>query len=205
MNAVVVLNGEPPLEARLRELAASFTVFAADGGTEVCVRAGVKPQWVAGDFDSFPLENLPEDWERKVFPEQDRTDFQKVLACLPEEVESIRILGGMGRRIDHTLTNLLIASTLPESLEVCFEQEDERIVRVTADCPLDIELSVGCTLSLLPLREVTGVQTTGLKWNLDGQSMGPGQQLGQSNQVIDQVTVRVGQGSLFAWWTFCHV
>lgn len=200
MKAVVILNGEPPRVDRLRELAAIYPVFAADGGTEVCVRAGVKPEWVAGDFDSFPLEKVPEDWERKVFPEQDRTDFQKVLASLPEEVESIRILGGLGRRIDHSLTNLLISSSLPDSLRVCFEQENDRIVRITAKCPLDIELPIGCTLSLLPLGVVTHVQTTGLKWNLEGQTMGPGLQLGQSNQVEGPVTVRVGQGSLFAWW-----
>ncbi|MEX2607164.1 MAG: thiamine diphosphokinase [Kiritimatiellia bacterium] len=200
MKAVVILNGEPPRKARLRELAASCPVFAADGGTEVCVRAGVKPEWVAGDFDSFPLENVPEDWERKLFPEQDRTDFQKVLACLPEEVDAIHVLGGLGRRIDHTLTNLLIASSLPETLQVCFEQGGERVVRITAQAPLHLELPVGHTLSLLPLGEVTQVQTSGLKWNLTGHTMGPGQQLGQSNQVEGPVTVQVGRGSLFAWW-----
>lgn len=200
MKAVIVLNGEPPLEARLRELAASYPVFAADGGTEACVRAGVKPEWVAGDFDSFPLENIPDDWVRKVYPEQDRTDFQKVLASLPPEVDSIRILGGLGRRTDHTLTNLLIASALPGHLQVCFEREGERVVRITSRCPLEIELPAGATLSLLPLCEVTEVHTTGLKWNLSGHSMGPGQQLGQSNQVEGPVTVRVGRGSLFGWW-----
>lgn len=200
MNAVAVLNGDPPLVDRLRELAASFPVFAADGGTEVCIRAGVKPQWVAGDFDSFPLEDVPEDWERKLFPEQDRTDFQKVLAALPEEVTSIRILGGLGRRLDHTLSNLLIASSLPEALEICFEGEAERVVRITAQCPLESDIPLGTTLSLLPLGEVAEVHSEGLKWNLSGQTMGPGRQLGQSNQVVGPVTVRAGSGSLFAWW-----
>lgn len=200
MKAVVILNGEPPRVARLHELAANYPVFAADGGTEVCVRAGVKPEWVAGDFDSFPLEKVPEDWERKVFPEQDRTDFQKVLDSLPEVVDSILILGGLGRRIDHALTNLLIASSLPDTLQVCFEKENERVVRITDPCPLEIELPIGLTLSLLPLGEVHDVHTAGLKWNLAGQTMGPGHQLGQSNQVEGPVNVRAGQGSLYAWW-----
>jgi thiamine pyrophosphokinase len=200
MKAVLVLNGEPPMQARLRELAASFPVFAADGGTEVCVRAGVQPQWVAGDFDSFPVENVPEGWERKLFPEQNRTDFQKVLSCLPGGVESLHILGGLGRRLDHTLTNLLIASSLPETLRICFETNEERIVRITSRCPFEMGLPPGTTLSLIPLGEVTDVRTEGLKWNLCGQTMGPGQQLGQSNQVEGPVLITVGRGSLYAWW-----
>jgi thiamine pyrophosphokinase len=199
MNAVVVLNGAPPDPVRLRALAAEFPVYAADGGAVSCFDAGVTPVWVAGDLDSALRGTLPEDWELRHYPEQTRTDFQKVMADLPDGVASVRILGGLGRRTDHLLTNLMIAAELDPGLTLVFEGEDECLIRVTPQVPFWQALPIGETLSLLPLPEAEGVRTEGLRWNLDGVPMRAGGQLGQSNEVSGPVLVRISGGCLWVW------
>ena len=204
MKAVLVLNGEPPSLTRLQQLGQQFPIYAADGGASVCMVAGVRPEWVAGDFDSQRLDTLPEDWQVYVVPEQDRTDFQKVLGKLPEEVDDLLILGALGRRTDHLLSNLLIAMTLPDAFKVTFEGEGQLLYRITPSCPLEENLRVGGILSLLPLSRIQRVNTSGLKWELSNAEMGPGIQLGQSNQVEKStVRIEVGEGSLFVWVDRC--
>lgn len=200
MRAVLVLNGEPPSPDRLRELAETCPVYAADGGARICLDAGIRPEWVAGDLDSLHDMTLPEDWTVKPFPEQDRSDFQKVLATLPKKVEEVLILGGLGRRLDHTFSNLLIAAEQCDTLRMAFEGENERMIRITPDCPFAGDPGAEATVSLLPLGFVEGVTTKGLKWELTSARMGPGVQLGQSNlAVTDRVTVTVARGTLFLW------
>jgi len=199
MIAVVVLNGEPPQPERLRKLASSFPVYAADGGAEICLQAGVKPQWVAGDLDSAQVSKLPADWEVRHFPEQTRTDFQKVVAELPDVVTDLVVLGGLGRRTDHLLTNLMIAAGFDEHLRISFEREDETLIRVTPQIPFEKTLGEGKTISLLPLSGAKDVQTEGLRWNLQGAEMKVGGQLGQSNEVMGPVSIRISEGCLFVW------
>lgn len=199
MKAVLVLNGETPDPARLKFLSSKYRVYAADGGAAVCLVAGVRPEWVAGDFDSIDPAELPEDWKKLYIPEQNRTDFQKLLCSLPEEIGELRILGGLGRRLDHLLTNLLIATEVSSAIQLVFETEGQVLHRVTSDCPFQKALPIGSSLSLLPLARVTGVRTEGLKWNLHGGNMGPGIQLGQSNRVEGPVVIRIVRGCLFVW------
>lgn len=199
MKAVLVLNGEPPLPERLRALALDYPVYAADGGAAACLSAGVRPQWVAGDFDSFPVSALPGGWRGLQFPDQDRTDFQKLVASLPGDTDELLILGGLGKRADHFISNLLIAAELPSLWKVAFEASEQRMVRVTPECGFAESLSPGTTLSLLPLSLAGGVGTRGLKWNLQGADMGPGRQLGQSNLVAGPVDIQLSSGCLFVW------
>jgi len=203
MKAVLVLNGDPPSLSRLKELGREYPVFAADGGATVCMAAGVKPQWVAGDLDSLQLKSLPEGWQILHFPEQDRTDFQKVLGHLPKKFDEYLILGGLGRRTDHFLSNLLIVMALADPIRVIFEGEGQEIHRVTPATPFEKELVIGGKLSLIPLNRSGGVKTCGLKWNLSDTDMGPGLQLGQSNLIEESsVKIEVSQGCLFVWIEF---
>lgn len=199
MNAVVVLNGEPPCPERLRQLASTTPVYAADGGSLSCLDAGIQPVWVAGDLDSVTQAHLPADWELRHYPEQTRTDFQKVMGDLPPDVRRVCVLGGLGRRTDHLISNLMIAAACDPALDITFENEEERLTRVTPNTRFEQDLPEGETLSLLPLPEAKGVQTLGLRWNLEDTDMRAGGQLGQSNEVTGPVSIRLKVGCLYVW------
>jgi thiamine pyrophosphokinase len=199
MKAVLVLNGDPPTSSRLKQLAKKFPVYAADGGAAACLAAAIRPEAVVGDFDSLSLTSLPSDWFTHHYPEQDRTDFQKVLSYLPKEIDELLVLGGFGRRLDHFITNLLIAMDLPEKVKIRFEGDGQLIHRITPSNSFSQSLVLGSTLSLLPISKVSGVQTSGLKWNLSNADLGPGIQLGQSNQVEGPVEIKIQSGNLYLW------
>ncbi|MDF3130454.1 thiamine diphosphokinase [Kiritimatiellaeota bacterium B1221] len=201
MKAVLVLNGEPPDLQRLQSLAKSLPVYAADGGAQVCMAAGVQPEIVVGDFDSQSLTDLPPEWTHTVIPDQNSTDFQKLLSVLPDAVDEIRILGGLGKRLDHMLTNLMIASDIDGKMKLVFESQEEVLYRITPDHPFERELAPGSTVSLLPFERVEAVESEGLKWNLEGRDMGVGIQLGQSNCVESpKVKISIKAGALYVWF-----
>jgi thiamine pyrophosphokinase len=204
MTAVLVLNGTPPSTTRLRELATQYPVYAADGGGKICAAASVKPQWVVGDFDSVSPRELPEEWTCRRIPDQDSTDFEKLLFSLPPEIDDLLILAAFGDRLDHLLTNLLIVSALPPRMRVRLEGEGQSLVRVSCAHAFEQDLPPASTLSLLPFPSARGVSTRGLRWNLEEATLAADQQLGQSNQVVGPVHVRLREGCLFVWTRSPH-
>jgi thiamine pyrophosphokinase len=196
---VLVLNGLAPSVNRLRELAAHAPVLAADGGARVCVEAGVVPLAVVGDFDSLDPASLPADWPVRLAADQSLTDFEKVARAIPGGYTRIRILGGLGLRLDHLFSNLVIAAGMPADWDVVFESETESVARVTSAKPFAADEPLDGTLSLLPLGNVTGIRTQGLCWNLADHDLGPGLGVGQSNRVVGPVRVSVAWGVLYVW------
>lgn len=204
MKVLIVLNGEPP-EASLLAWRAEEAdyVAAADGGAHALLDAGLRPDLIVGDMDSFAPETLaPSDTPPQVLrePDQDSTDFEKALRNLPTDAppEQIILLGATGGRSDHFLTNLLVASEIPEETRVALDAGDEFIERVTPARPVRIVGRKGSVVSLLPLATAEGVTTEGLRWELKDARMAPGLLLGQSNEALkDEGRVSITGGRLF--------
>lgn len=200
MNSLIFLGGEKPSPHLSRSAARrADAIIAADSGYDATRETGIRPDIVTGDFDSIGC--LPDQSDLHVIPapEQDATDFEKALRQLPQGTDSLEILGGTGLRSDHFLTNLLIAAGLPHPMQVVFHDDTQSIYRVTPERPFSMSLPPETVLSLIPFSSCSGVYTTGLHWNVSGVTMGPGQQLGQSNRVDkDPVTIRLGTGLLYA-------
>ncbi len=196
---VILLNGEAPDLAFLRARVQGRRLYVADGGAISCLAAGLSPEKLLGDFDSADPQSFPQDWDWQRIPDQNSSDFQKVLKALPDDVGALTILGGLGLRLDHTLSNLMIACSVDPALPLRFEDEKQCLIRVTPACPLDLDLPAEHTVSLLPLMEAEGVFSEGLVWELSGQRMAIGGQLGQSNRARGRVSLRVESGQLFVW------
>lgn len=199
MKIAVVLNGAVPSAHLLRRVAEEAEVYAADGGAKACLAASVQPVMVVGDLDSQDKKALPGDWVCVKDEDQNFTDFEKVLRRVPEEMTSLVILGGLGGRLDHAWNNLVIAAGVSHILPVCFFGDHEMVWRVTPGCPLSLELERGALVSLLPMGDVSGVTTEGLRWELQDAHLGPGKGLAQSNQTEGPTRISVTSGSLYLW------
>lgn len=115
-------------------------------------------------------------------------------------LKKLIILGGLGKRTDHLITNLLVASVADESLHITFDDDCEWIQRVTPSCPLQLNGRKGSNLSILPIRESMGVRTKGLKWELDGEIIGGSRIIGQSNLCLsDSVEISCTSGSFYVF------
>jgi len=198
MNILMILNGPPVTTTRLREFAQlSDFIIAADGGAKTCLEACIKPDLVIGDMDSVEMTNMPHDWKIKPISDQETTDFEKALVEIhPLQPTRLIVTGGLGGRVDHELTNLLIASRLNPEWSVEFHSNNATIYRCLSN--LTLSLPVGDTLSLVPWPEAGGVTTTGFAWNLSRQVLSAKQKLGQSNRITNSpVTIMIESGAIY--------
>jgi thiamine pyrophosphokinase len=201
---LLVLGGSPPSDELLTwRFEEADHAVAVDSGILAFRHAGLEPELLLGDMDSCGID---ETWQQgsslRVIKssEPDTTDFEKALNWVSTETETsgMVILGGLGKRSDHFLSNVMISCGFDQSVDITFDGSDEWIRRVTFETPLRLVGRNGVTLSLLPLTPCSKVQTTGLKWNLQEDDLGIGQKISQSNVAVSElVTVSCESGNLF--------
>ncbi len=200
-NILIILGGSSPSDSLLKTtLKEADFVIAADGGIKPLWDIGQWPHILTGDFDSITLPDAsPSNCRIIHAPEQNASDFEKAIRYLPttSEIKQLTILGGIGLRSDHFLTNLLISANLPEEMPLNFRSDTEDIYRITPKYTVTLSIPLQTIVSLVPLTQCKSVYTNGLKWPLTGVNMGIGHQLGQSNVATDNpVTVSIEEGCL---------
>jgi len=180
--------------------------IAVDGGWLAHRYAEVEPDVILGDFDSCgDLSEI-----QKVFPrsahhhllDQNHTDFEKALDWIKQmgQPKKLVILGGLGKRMDHTLSNLMIAGRVDSRIEVIFDDVHEYVSRITPETPLHLKGRSGANLSILPLGECESVQSSGLEWELEGLCFSWDRMISQSNRcVTDDVCVTCETGVLYGF------
>jgi thiamine pyrophosphokinase len=204
---LLTLAGHAP-SAELLQWRAEEAVLsvAVDGGWLAHRHAEVEPDVILGDFDSCgDLSEI-----EKVFPrsalhhlsDQNHTDFEKALDWIKQmgQPKKLVILGGLGKRMDHTLSTLIIAGRVDSQIEVIFDDVHEYVSRITPEAPLHLKGRSGANLSILPLGECEGVQSSGLEWELEGLCFSWDRMISQSNRcVTDDVCVTCETGVLYGF------
>ena len=134
---VIFLNGEYKYSQEFMDkLISENTVsFCADGGANFAFKYRKMPEVIVGDLDSIE-KGVLEYYEKKnvlmkKFPkDKDFTDFELILKEINKIsenknfVEKIFVVGGLGKRIDMTLSNLFI---MEKYKNLVFLQENEEI------------------------------------------------------------------------------
>lgn len=112
--AVIFTGGHCRTEQLTPEDTRADLVIAADAGYLTAQRCGVRPDIIAGDFDSSDTPAAAEGVRIVRVPaEKDNTDT--MLACdlaVEAGARFIRILGGTGGRADHGLSNIFMLENL---------------------------------------------------------------------------------------------
>ena len=113
LTAVVFTGGECDTDRLDPSEYAGELIIAADSGYRTALKCGVIPHIIAGDFDSAPIPEIADAEIIRVPAEKDDTDT--MLACdlaIGRGASVIRILGGTGGRMDHSLSNLFLLENL---------------------------------------------------------------------------------------------
>lgn len=113
MRAFIYTGGEICAERITERPKAGDLVVAADAGYLNAKAFGLTPDVVLGDFDSYSGE-IPKEIKRITVPaEKDETDTQLALSYVLEQgADDVVFVGGLGGRLDHTLSNLAILERL---------------------------------------------------------------------------------------------
>lgn len=115
--ALLILAGDPPSEALLKDaIARTSYIAAADRGMDVLVRGGIVPDEIFGDMDSMSEESRAfltkvEDRVHYLPVEKDDTDGQVAVDGLfARGFQEVLVLGALGGRRDHEWGNILLCA-----------------------------------------------------------------------------------------------
>lgn len=185
----VTLIGGGEVRAEDLDLALSVApnLIAADGGADLALGFGHRPQAVIGDFDSLTDKAraaLPEDSLHHIW-DQDRTDFDKALGVISAPL--IVGVGFTGARLDHQMAALNTLVRFPDRRCVLLGAHEIAFL-----CPPSFRLDMkdGAPVSLFPMGAVEGV-SDGLKWPIKGLHFAPDGQVGTSNAATGAIDIAV--------------
>ena len=142
-------------------------VIGVDSGADVAIENGMNPNLIIGDLDSVNRDNHPT--ERLLEKsEQDYNDLAKALQyCLEKSMTSIWIIGFSGKRSDHELGNYAAVHNANHDLDIRVILDGMIMHRVVSENDFHGLAPIGTLVSIFSFEE-TRVQTSGLKWDING-------------------------------------
>ncbi len=153
MKRCVIVTAYPKRASLLRSVALlpDDFIVCADGGYQLADAAGIRPNVLIGDFDSWTGDEAPDCEEIYRVPRQkDDTDTMLcVKYALQNGYREIVIVGGIGGRFDHTMANLnALAYGLDHGASVAMVDEHNLAVMLE-NGEMEIRRKTGCKLSLV--------------------------------------------------------
>lgn len=171
-------------------------IFCTDGAFRYLKNLNIKPDVISGDFDSLELKDFPTDIEIITTPDQNDTDFVKILTIIQEKgFTNIDVFGASGRQQDHFLGNLNAAFRFKNELNIVFY--DNYSSYFFAEKYTELEGYFGRTISLIPFPECKNITTKGLEFPLNKEDLNLLSRIGTRNKSIDdKVTIEFESGDL---------
>jgi thiamine pyrophosphokinase len=190
---ILFANGElPDLFKAQALLRPSDTIICADGGTHHALALGIQPDLIIGDLDSADQGAVQKFREEgvniEVHPrDKNETDLELAInRALEMKPEMLVIVAALGGRLDQTLANItLLADPRLSDFDVRLDDGVEEVML----CRDRVELQgrAGDLVSLVPWQgAVPGVQTEGLKWPLQRETLYPDKTRGISNEMVGE-------------------
>ena len=157
-------------------------IIACDRGYQYAREAGVRPDLLIGDFDSYNGP-LPEDIPRLSLPaEKDDTDTMAAVRCaIAQGFCELRLYCALGGRTDHLLGNI-------QALSFCAER-GVRAAIIGGGCRIDVIRDSDISLekqnghfSVISLSDVSTVTIENAKYELSGALLTNSFPIGVSNR-----------------------
>lgn len=174
-------------------------IICADGGLRYAKQAGIRPDLLVGDQDSF-TEGFPGGIPALTCrPEKDDSDMMLALKeGISRGYQEFVLLGATGGRFDHTLANLqTVAYGLEQGVFVTIADRYNLISMLREDTVFLPRMD-GCYLSVFSYTpSCEGVTLSGVKYPLSGAKLTNWFPLGLSNEILAQsAQITVEKGTL---------
>ncbi len=176
--------------------------IAADGGYRNAETMGVRVDVLLGDFDTL---GEPKDVDERteilrVPAEKDFTDTQlAVETAIERGADDIVIIGGLGGRLDHTLSNLAILEDLCARQVFARITDGQNRVRFLNATSMLLARSEFRYLSLIAVTErARGVSVEGCRYPLKNATLSRNVQYAISNEITGNCAlISVKRGALY--------
>jgi thiamine pyrophosphokinase len=202
MTAVIICGGKIENYGYMKKyFKDARLIISADSGARHCKSFQVMPDLMVGDFDSVSGVDFADFASAGVeiirFPaEKDMTDSELAIEiALERGCSRIILLGALGTRLDHSVSNLfLLKKLLDKGIDAAIIDEQNEVKLISHSIVLTREEETFITL--LPLAgSAKGVTTSGLYYPLENATLEVGSSRGVSNRFsedVAQVTVKEG-------------
>lgn len=204
MEIIIVANGHIKnmnfLQSAIKN---SDYIICADGAAEYLMCLDIYPNLLVGDFDSINEKTL--EWIKRNnvkirrFPkEKDMTDTELAVEfALKQNPQQITIIGAMGSRLDHSLSNIMLLYKIYKMGIDAIIVDELNYVTITGDV-LEMRCRAGQTISIIPIGgDAKGVTLEGLEYSLIDYNIEMGSSLGISNKsVAEEIVISVKNGIL---------
>lgn len=176
-------------------------IICADGGYELAVSQGIVPDLVIGDSDSGAMSNITgANTEFIHFPtEKDESDtFLCIKHALSLECDEIVITGGIGGRLDHTISNIQTLACFANTSQRISVIDDKNYFTVIENSQITLSGNIDMSVSIFSLTDTcTGVSTAGLYYPLDNAVLKSTYPVGLSNKFTGcSASIEVKKGKL---------
>jgi len=182
-------------------------IIAADHGVTHCLNLGITPLICVGDYDSVDSTNLSQarelGWRIMSFPkEKDMTDGEiAIREAVNLGAKRIYLLAGFSgdNRIDHAISHFFQLAYFSENgIDIRMMDSDKTAYVLTASDSNIISGKQHDSISLIPMdKEVTGVSTKGLLYEIKNESLYFGSTRSLSNEMLqDTATIDLRTGLL---------
>ena len=193
--ALIIANGAACSEELLGQLLEwSPLVIVLDSAIERVLELGIKVDVLLGDFDrGFDVNHYKESQypiEIIHTPNQDKTDLEKAFDYLIErKIPAANVIWATGKRADHTISNITNIVRYRDLLKIVILDDHSKMFLL----PLKFEkwYTKDSIISLIPIGEVTDIQSTNLFYPLDNLSLKIGYKSGSSNHVSEDGIVKI--------------
>ena len=175
-------------------------IIAANGGSTICFENKIYPHFIVGDLDSIDKNVCDYFKEAEVvhIHDQNRHDMDKAVgfACTLNP-KKIYILGAFGKRLDHSLANLVFIQSHKFSIPITCIDDYGQLSYIRGN--YDLGLPPGRTVSLFSFLPVLGLSLEGFAYPLKKADF-PNGFNGLSN-ITNSVKSRISikKGSLFIY------
>ena len=192
----ILANGTFPQSGRaLKALEDAERIVACDGAAAALLDHGMMPDAVVGDLDSIGQEAHDRLAERIVHvSEQETNDLSKAFRfCMANGWRDIVILGATGRREDHTLGNISLLADFSEkasNIRMLTDEGEFMAIHGAAT----IKCAVGQQVSIFALDADTPINSTNLKYPLNGLAPTRWWQATLNEALADEFTLDFPQG-----------
>lgn len=193
--ALIIANGEACSQELLGQLLEwSPYIVVLDHAIYRVLDLGIKIDAWLGDFDidhNFEaVRALQDPLEIVNTPDQEHPDLEKAIIFLIERgFPAANIVWATGRRADHAITNITNLVKYKNDIKLVMLDDYSKIFPLTGT--FEKWYVAGTPVSLIPVGEVKGIKTSGLKYNLNDESLVMGYRTGSSNEAESDGMVRV--------------
>ncbi len=193
--ALIIANGEVCSTELLGQLLEwNPLVMVLDGAMDRALDLGIKIDVLLGDFDRNrnPEEILQYQQPIEIVKivDQNKTDLEKGIEYLIEKgFAAVNIIWATGKRADHTIANITNIVRYKNKINIVIIDDYSKIFLLPKN--FEKRYVKGFAISLIPVGEVNGIITSGLKYNLNNEKLKLGYRIGNSNEALSDENVKI--------------